>query len=62
MGTKSRTKMFAVLAGVLVAAFSLFAALWVNGNIPWPAATATSLILGVATFLATFKGNARQAG
>ncbi len=60
MGTKSRTKMFAVFAGLLVAAFSLFAALWVNGNIPLPAATATSFILGLATFLATVKGAARK--
>lgn len=60
MGTKGTTKSFAVLAGLLVAAFSLFAALWVNGNIPWPAATATSFILGVATFMATNKGTARK--
>jgi HAMP domain-containing protein len=60
MGTKGRTKIFAVLAGLLVAAFSLFAALWVNGNIPLPAATATSFILGMATFLATIKDTARK--
>lgn len=60
MGTKSTTKFFAVLAGLLVTAFSLFAALWVNGNIPLPAATATSFILGAATFLATVKGAARK--
>ena len=60
MGIKGRTKLFAVLAGLLVAAFSLFAALWVNGNIPLPAATATSFILGMATFLATIKGTASK--
>lgn len=60
MGTKGTTKLFAVLAGVLVAVFSLFAALWVNGNIPLPAAAATSFVLGVGTYLATIKGTARK--
>lgn len=60
MGTKGTTKSFAVLAGLSVAAFSLFAALWVNGNIPLPAAIATSFILGLTTFLATMKGAARK--
>jgi hypothetical protein len=58
MGTKSRTRTFAILAGLSVAAFSLFSALWVNGNIPVNTAIAVSLILGVATFLATSKSTA----
>lgn len=57
MGTEGTTKVF---AGVLVAVFSLFAALWVNGNIPLPAAAATSFVLGVGTYLATIKGTARK--
>jgi len=39
------------------AAFPRFAALWVNGNIPHPAALATSYILGLATFLAMGKAD-----
>ena len=54
-GTRSRARIFAVLAGLSVAAFSLFGALWVNGNVPINTAIAVSLILGVATFLATSK-------
>jgi hypothetical protein len=60
MGTRNKTKVFATFAGLLVAAISLFGALWVNGNIPLPAAIATSLILGVATFLATGQGATRK--
>ena len=37
---------------------ALFGALWVNGNIPVNTAVAVSLILGVATFLATSKSTA----
>jgi HAMP domain-containing protein len=52
MGSKRKNTGFSVAAGLLIAAFSLFAALWVNGNIPVHTALATSLILGMATFLA----------
>jgi hypothetical protein len=60
MGTKSRTRTrtFAILAGLSVAAFMLFSALWVNGNIPVNAAIAISLVLGVTTFLAMSKSSA----
>lgn len=57
MGTKGENKMFSVSAGLGVAAFSLFAALWVNGNIPPATAIATSLILGLAVFIITFRRN-----
>ncbi len=36
MGTKGKSTTFSFLAGLAVATFSLFAALWVNGNIPLP--------------------------
>jgi hypothetical protein len=58
MGTKSRTRTFAILAGLSVAAFMLFSALWVNGNIPVNAAIAISLVLGVTTFMAMSKSTA----
>ncbi|MFF2317379.1 hypothetical protein ACFVTE_14025 [Arthrobacter sp. NPDC058097] len=48
-----------MLAGLSVAAVSLFAA-WVSGNIPLPAVLATSLILGVVTFLATDRKDAKN--
>jgi hypothetical protein len=60
VGTKGKTKLFAVFAGLMVVAFSLFAALWVNGKIPLPTAISTSFILGVATFLATARVAARK--
>ncbi|MFJ6454043.1 hypothetical protein [Paenarthrobacter sp. NPDC091669] len=56
MGTNGKTMTFSILSGLAVAAFSLFAALWVNGNIPAAAAISTSFILGVAVFLATARG------
>jgi hypothetical protein len=58
MGTKSRTRTYAILAGLSVAAFSLFSALWVNGNIPVNIAIAVSLVLGVTTFVAMSKSTA----
>jgi hypothetical protein len=58
MGTKSRTRTFAILAGLSVAAFMLFSALWVNGNIPVNIAIAVSLVLGVTTFMAMSKSTA----
>ncbi|MCB5276036.1 hypothetical protein BJG92_03591 [Arthrobacter sp. SO5] len=61
MGTKSRTRTFAILAGLSVAAFSLFSNLWVNGNIPVNAAIAISLVLGPATSLAMSKSTAGKA-
>jgi hypothetical protein len=62
MGKTIKGKTFAALAGLLVAAISLFAA-WANGNIPMPAVLSTAFILGVATFLATGskrKGSAKK--
>lgn len=56
MGAKGKKMTFSVFAGLAVAAFSLFAALWVNGNIPPVAAISTSLFLGVAVFVATARG------
>ena len=56
MGTKSRT--FAILVGLSVAAFSLFTNLWVNGNLPVNAALAISLVLGLGTFLTMSKSAA----
>ena len=58
MGTKSRTRTFAILAGQSVAAFMLFSALWVNGNIPVNGAIAISLVLGGTTFLAMSRSTA----
>lgn len=58
MGTKSRTRTFAILAGLSVAAFMLFSTLWVNGNIPVNIAIAISLVLGVTAFLAMSKSTA----
>ncbi|KRE81359.1 hypothetical protein [Arthrobacter sp. Soil764] len=59
MGKTINGRAFAVVAGLSVAAISLLAA-WVNGNIPLPAVLATSLILGVATFLATNRKDAKN--
>ncbi|WP_285248470.1 hypothetical protein [Pseudarthrobacter sp. efr-133-R2A-89] len=58
MGTEGRTRTFAILAGLSVAAFTLFSSLWVNGNIPFNAAIAISLVLGLATSLAMSKSTA----
>jgi hypothetical protein len=59
MGKKIKGKTFAVFAGLSVAAVSVVTA-WVNGNIPLPAVLATSLVLGVATFLATSRQGAKK--
>ncbi|MET3934887.1 hypothetical protein [Arthrobacter sp. OAP107] len=60
MGKTIKSRTFAVFAGLSVTAVSLLAS-WVNGNIPLPAVLATSLVLGVATFLATSRQGAKNA-
>jgi len=59
MGKTFKGRTFAVLAGLLVTAISLFAA-WANGNIPVPAAVSTAFVLGVGTFLATASGRSSK--
>lgn len=49
------------ISALFVAAFFLFAALWVNGNFPLPTAIGIALALGAGTYLAMSKGSARRA-
>lgn len=52
MKSRLSTALAPVMSGLFVAAFFLFAALWVNGNFAIIVAVSIATALGVATYLA----------
>lgn len=61
MNNKITTVIISLVSALLVAAFFLFAALWVNGNFPFPIALSIAIVLGAGTYLAMAKGSSRKA-
>ena len=57
MNNEITMRLIPVVSALSVAAFFLFAALWVNGNFPFPIA----IVLGTGTYLAMAKGSSRKA-
>ncbi|MDJ0379191.1 hypothetical protein [Cryobacterium sp. PH31-L1] len=61
MSNKITRRLIPVISALSVAAFFLFAALWVNGNFPFPIALSIGIVLGTGTYLAMAKGSPRKA-
>ncbi|MCI4659029.1 hypothetical protein [Cryobacterium zhongshanensis] len=61
MSNKSTRRLLPVVSASFVAVFFLFAALWVNGNFPFPIALSIAIVLGTGTYLAMAKGTSRKA-
>ena len=61
MNNKITLRLIPVVSALSVAAFFLFAALWVNGNFPFPIALSIAIVLGTGTYLAMAKGSSRKA-
>ena len=56
MNNKIAKRLIPVLSALSVAALFLFAAVWVNGNFPFPIALSIAIVLGTGTYLAMTKG------
>lgn len=60
MKSKRAAALMPGLSGLFVAAFFLFAALWVNGDFPVTTAVGIAVALGAGTYLAVSKSARRK--